>query len=71
MSKINPLHKMNTFEIILYGRKKSTIVKADVFGISDGWIIFYDNSVASETKIVSIFSAANVLCVIRKDDIDE
>ena len=68
MSKINPLHKTNTFEITLYGQKKPTIVKADVFGISDGWITFYDNSVASETKIVAIFSAANVLCAIRKDD---
>lgn len=62
---------MNTFEITLNGRKTPTIVKADVFGYSCDWITFYDQSVASDTKIVAIFAASNVICVIRKDKIDE
>lgn len=72
MSKIDSLHKMNTFEITFYGRKTPMIVKADaVSGVVDDWITFYDRSIASETKIVAMFSATHVLCVIRKDDVDE
>lgn len=59
---------MNIFEVYLYGCKKPTPVKADVFDTSDDWITFYDQSVASDVKIVAIFSATDVRCVIRKDE---
>lgn len=62
---------MNTFEITFHGQKRTTIVKADVFGMDNGWITFYDKSVASDVQIVAIFAASNVLCVVRKDNKDE
>lgn len=62
---------MNIFEVTFHGQKRSTIVKADYFSPDARWITFYDKRVASDVKIVAIFSADNVLCVIRKDDIDE
>lgn len=59
---------MNTFEVTLYGRKNPTFVKADTLGYGDDWVTFYDQTVASGVKIVAIFSATDVLCVIRKDE---
>ena len=58
---------MNTFEVYLYGLKKPTSVKADIFDMNENWITFYDNSVSSDVKIVAIFAAGDVRCVIRKD----
>lgn len=58
---------MDTFEVTFYGRKTPMIVKADaVSGVVDDWITFYDRSAISETKIVAVFNATHVLCVIRR-----
>lgn len=61
---------MNTFEVTFHGQKRPIIVKADYFSPDARWITFYDKSVASDVKIVAVFSAENVLCVIRKDKIN-
>ena len=59
---------MKTFEVYLYGLKKPTQVKADVFDTNDDWITFYDQSISSDIKIVAMFAATDVRCVIRKDE---
>lgn len=59
---------MNTFEIYFYGQKKPTLVKANIFDMSDKWVTFYDNSMPSDIKIVAIFAASDVMYVLRKDE---
>lgn len=59
---------MNTFDVYLYGLKKPTPVKADIFDMNEDWITFYDNTGPSDVKIVAIFAAGDVRCVIRKDE---
>lgn len=46
-------------------------ITADRFAFDNGWITFYDTSDPSDVKIVAIFAASNVLCVIRKDGTDD
>lgn len=62
---------MNTFEITFYGQKKTMTITADIFGIDNGWITFYDRGNVADIKIVAIFSSTNVMCVVRKDKINE
>ena len=63
---------MDIFEVIFYGQKKPMIVKADaISGVVDGWITFYDRSNVADIKIVAMFSSSNVMCIVRKDKIDE